>query len=48
MLNSNNDETDKVFSNPATLATIPAADQTVGDGKLIKIDLLPPANIAAC
>ena len=32
----------KVFSNPAT----PGADQTVGDGKLIKIDLLPPANQA--
>ena len=37
-----NDEKNKVFSNPAT----PGADQTVGDGDLIKIDLLPPENIA--
>ena len=35
------DEENKVFSNPAT----PGADQTVGDGKLIKLDLLPPSNI---
>ena len=41
-LNSRDDET-KVFSNPAT----PGADQAVGDGNLIKIDLLPPGNIVA-
>ena len=35
------DEEKKVFSNPAT----PGADQNVGDGKLIKLDLLPPGNI---
>ena len=41
-LNSNDDKK-KVFSNPAT----PGADQAVGDGKHIKIDLLPPDNAAS-
>ncbi len=41
-LNSN-DTKKKVFSNPAT----PGADQSVGDGKLIKIDLLAPDNEAS-
>lgn len=41
VLNSN-DVKKKVFSNPATSG----ADQTVGDGKHIKIDLLAPDNIA--
>lgn len=40
-LNSN-DAKKKVFSNPAT----PGADQSVGDGKHIKIDLLAPDNEA--
>ena len=40
-LNSN-DTKKKVFSNPAT----PGADQSVGDGKHIKIDLLAPDNEA--
>ena len=44
-INSNDDEK-KVFSSPATLGTVSAADQVVGDGKLIKIDLLAPANAA--
>ena len=42
LLNSNDDKK-KVFSNPAT----PGADQSVGDGKLFKIDLLAPTNEAS-
>jgi hypothetical protein len=41
-LNSNDDKK-KVFSNPAT----PGADQSVGDGDHIKIDLLAPDNEAS-
>lgn len=36
----------KVFSAPALLGTIPESQQVVGDGKLIKIDLMSPANAA--
>ncbi len=43
---SSNDAKNKVYASPSALATVPAADQTVGDGKLIKIDLLAPTNIA--
>ena len=32
---------------PALLGTLPDAQQVVGDGKLIKIDLIAPANAAA-
>ena len=46
MINSNDTKTE-VFSSPALLATVPAADKKVGDGKLIKIDLMAPPNIAA-
>ena len=41
-----NDTKGKVFSSPSALADVPDADKTVGDGKLIKIDLLAPTNIA--
>ena len=44
-INSNDDESE-VFSSPASLANVDADDQTVGDGKLIRIDLLAPDNIA--
>ena len=37
----------KVFSAPAILGRLPESKQTVGDGKLIKIDLIAPVNAAA-
>lgn len=42
-LNSN-DAKSKVFDSPSTLGTVSAADQVVGDGKLIKLDLVAPGN----
>ena len=44
-LNSNDTKTE-VYESPSALVTVPAADQVVGDGKLIKLDLMAPANIA--
>ena len=43
MLNSNDDETD-VFTSPSALASVPEADRVVGDGKLLKLDLIAPTN----
>ena len=42
-LNSN-DTKKSVFSNPASLTSLAAADRVVGDGKLFKIDLIKPTN----
>ena len=38
------DEKTKVFISPSALASVPEADRVVGDGKLLKLDLIQPAN----
>ena len=43
---NSNDVKKKVFNSPSTLATLPESQQSVGDGKLIKIDLIAPVNAA--
>ena len=43
---SSNDIKKDVYASPSALATVPAADKKVGDGKLIKLDLMAPPNIA--
>lgn len=44
---SSNDTKKKVYTSPSLLETVDVADQVVGDGKLIKLDLLEPDNVAA-
>ena len=44
---SSNDTKMDVYASPSALATVSAADKKVGDGKLVKIDLMAPPNIAA-
>ena len=36
------DEKTKVFTSPSALASVPDADQIVGDGNLLKLDLIQP------
>ena len=38
------DEKTKVFTSPSALASVPEADQIVGDGNLLKLDLIQPSN----
>ena len=38
------DEKTEVFTSPSALASVPAADRIVGDGNLLKLDLIQPAN----
>lgn len=42
-INSNDDETD-VFTSPSSLGLVSEADRVVGDGKLLRLDLVAPAN----
>ena len=44
-LNSNDTKMD-VYESPSALATVSEADKKVGDGKLVKLDLMAPPNIA--
>ncbi len=44
VVRNSNDTKMKVFDSPSTLGTVSAADQVVGDGKLIKFDLISPGN----